>query len=158
MDLALGVPAAEASRLLSRLAARLIGGIRLQIHDRHAQLVTAPDNSAAVQRFLGSMKPAPLSRQALEALVIVAYQQPVTRAEVEAARGVNSDRALRTLEARGLIEERGQRRTIGRPAEFGTTFGFLEYFGLSALSDLPPLQQESEVDTDPREMGLRVVN
>jgi segregation and condensation protein B len=137
------------------LAARLVSGIRLQIHDNKVQLVSAPENSAIVQRFLGAVKMSPLSRQALEALAVVAYHQPVTRAEVEAMRGVNSDRALHTLLARGLIEERGQRKTIGRPQEFGTTFTFLEYFGLASLQDLPPLDEKPKLEADPRALGMR---
>jgi segregation and condensation protein B len=151
----LGVSGEVVRRLLDVLKGRLTGGIRLQIHQQQAQLASAPDNTLAVQRFLGSVKPPPLSRQALEALAVVAYRQPATRAEVERARGMNSDRALQTLLARGLIEELGPRQIIGRPLEFGTTFAFLEYFGLSSLADLPPLQHPIESDSAPLELGLR---
>mgnify|MGYP001191870027 CR=1 FL=1 len=141
--------------MLRRIGACLLGGIRLQIHDGEAQLVTAPENVDVVQRFLGTAKVPALSRSALEALTIVAYRQPVTRPEVEAIRGVNSERALHTLVARGLIEERGRRETIGRPIEFGTTMGFLEYFGLTSLDDLPPIPTAASQQADAEILGMR---
>lgn len=140
----------EGLRLLSR---RLGGGIRLQRQADAARLVTAPENAAAVQRFLGVARPPALSRAALEALTVVAYRQPVTRPEVEAMRGVNSDRALHTLLARGLIEETGRRPGPGRPPEYGTTFAFLEYFGLGSLADLPSLPAEEGAEQPA--LGLR---
>jgi len=73
----------------------------------------------------------------VETLAIVAYRQPVTRAEVEAIRGVNCDQTIYTLMQRRLIEERGRREAPGRPILYGTTWEFLECFGLSSLDDLP---------------------
>lgn len=153
---AAGIPRRDIDEALKAVAQRLTGGIRLQVHDGQAQLVTAPENLDAVHRFLGTTRPPPLSRPALEALAAVAYRQPVTRAEVEAARGVNSDRAMQTLLARGLIEERGRRDSPGRPVEYGTNFGFLEYFGLSSLDDLPALDNVAEPSADPIQLGLRL--
>ena len=75
----------------------------------------------------------------METLAIIAYRQPITRPEIDAIRGVNSDGVLRTLLARGLIEEVGRRDTVGRPILYGTTFAFLQHFGLESLDDLPPL-------------------
>lgn len=140
---------------LRRLTASLRGGIRLQLHDGHAQLVTAPEHHELIHRFLGATRPPPLSRAALETLSIVAYRQPVTRSEIEAVRGVNSDRALQTLLLRGLVEERGRREVIGRPGEYGTTFAFLEYFGLASLKDLPPLDYPPEETVHPSVLGMR---
>lgn len=153
---AAGIPRSDIDEALKAVAERLTGGIRVQVHDGQAQLVTAPENLDAVHRFLGTTRPPALSRPALEALAAVAYRQPVTRSEVEAARGVNSDRAMQTLLARGLIEERGRRESPGRPAEYGTTFGFLEYFGLSSLNDLPALDNVAERTADPIQLGLRL--
>jgi segregation and condensation protein B len=141
--------------VLRRLGDSLQGGIRLQIHRGEAQLVTAPENVEVVQRFLGTAKVPALSRSALEALTVVAYHQPVTRPEVEAIRGVNSERALQTLVARGLIDERGRRESIGRPMEFGTTMGFLEYFGLTSLADLPPIDTSVTEHVDAEILGMR---
>lgn len=122
--------------------------------DGHAQLVTAPENVEAVQRFLGTVRPPALSRAALETLALIAYRQPITRSEIEMARGVNSDRVVQTLIARGLIDERGRRPTLGRPMEYGTTFAFLEYFGLGSLEDLPPLNAEEVPHAEPEMLGM----
>jgi segregation and condensation protein B len=75
----------------------------------------------------------------LETLAVIAYRQPVTRAQIEQVRGVNADRAIATLLAHGLIEEVGRLDAPGRPVLFGTTFEFLEHFGLRSLAELPPL-------------------
>lgn len=152
---ALDVPRGRIPALLDLLRHRLTGGIRLQLQDGQAQLATAPENAHAVQRFLGAARPPALSRPALEALTVIAYRQPVTRPEIEAQRGVNSDRAVQTLLARGLIEERGVRTGPGRPMQYGTTFAFLEYFGLASLEDLPPLEERREEQLDARGIGLR---
>jgi segregation and condensation protein B len=73
-------------------------------------------------------------------LGIIAYKQPLTRSEIEAIRGVNSDGVLRTLLSKGLIEEVGRLDTVGHPIQYGTTFTFLQYFGLNSLDDLPQLE------------------
>lgn len=124
---------------LDGLELSLQGGVRLQRHADHVQLVTAPDLAVVVERFLGLDAGAKLSTAAVESLAVIAYRQPVTRAQVEAIRGVNSDRAVATLQARGLIEEVGRLEAAGRPTLFGTTVEFLEHFGLSGLPELPPL-------------------
>jgi segregation and condensation protein B len=111
------------------------------------RLVTAPDLSAWVLRLGRTPRQAPLSPAALEVLAIVAYRQPVTRAEIEALRGVNSDRALRTLEERLLVREVGRRDTLGRPVEYGTTDAFLLAFGLRNLGELPPLPPQEPPDS-----------
>jgi segregation and condensation protein B len=83
-----------------------------------------------------------LSQAALETLAIIAYRQPVTRAEVEAVRGVRADRALQSLQKRGLIQEVGKKSAPGRPVMYGTTGEFLKLFGLTSLQDLPPAVEE----------------
>jgi segregation and condensation protein B len=153
---ALEQPKPRVLQLLRCLHQSLTRGIRLQLHDDRAQLVSSPEHTATVRRFLGAAKPAPISRAALEVLTVIAYRQPVTRSEVEAARGVNSDRAIQTLLARDLVEERGQRQVAGRPMEYGTTFAFLEYFGLSSLDDLPPVE-EKVASMEAEQIGLRSV-
>lgn len=114
-------------------------GIRLQQHGQKLQLVTAPEATPYVEHFLGLSTPARLSTPALETLTIIAYRQPITRPEIEAIRGVNSDGVLRTLLSKGLIEEVGRLDTVGHPSLFGTTFEFLRYFGLEDIKDLPGL-------------------
>jgi segregation and condensation protein B len=111
----------------------------LQWQGQKVQLVSAPEATPYIERFLGLSNPARLSTPALEALTIVAYRQPITRPEIEAIRGVNSDGVLRTLLSKGLVEEVGRLDTVGHPSLFGTTFEFLRYFGLSNLQDLPTL-------------------
>ncbi|MDY7042048.1 MAG: SMC-Scp complex subunit ScpB [Chloroflexota bacterium] len=125
-------------------------GLRLQRKAGRVQLVTAPEAALAVERFLGLELSSKLSPAALEALAIVAYRQPVTRAQIEAVRGVNSDSVLRTLINKGLIEEVGRLEQVGRPILYGTTFEFLQYFGLRDLQELPPL----DVDADEGEKML----
>jgi segregation and condensation protein B len=118
-------------------------GLRLQRHGERVQLVTVPEAALYVQRFLGLEMSGPLSQAALETLAIVAYRQPVTRAQVEAIRGVNSDGVLRTLVSRGLVEEVGRLDQVGRPILYSTTFEFLQQFGLRNLDELPLLEEET---------------
>lgn len=115
-------------------------GVRLQQVNGQVQMVSAPEAAEAIGRFLGLESSARLSSAALEVLAMVAYRQPVTRPEVDALRGVNSEAALRTLMARGLVEPIGRRETVGHPIEYATTFLFLEYFGLTGLHELPPVE------------------
>jgi segregation and condensation protein B len=114
-------------------------GLAVQRHDGHVQLTTAPASAAVVERFLGSPPPVRLSRAALEALAVVAYRQPVTRGEIDAVRGVNSDSAVTTLLARNLVVEVGRRETVGRPALLAVTPDCLQYLGIRSLDELPPL-------------------
>ncbi len=120
-------------------------GLRVQRLDGRVQLVTAPEVAPHVEKFLGLENEARLSAAAMEALAVVAYRQPITRAGVEAVRGVNSDRVLASLQARGLVCEVGRAEGPGRPMLFATTFAFLEYFGLTDLGQLPPLDQERSI-------------
>jgi segregation and condensation protein B len=102
------------------------------------QFVTLPDYSPWLRALVGvKARPARLSQPALETLAIIAYRQPVTRAEVEQIRGVNVDGTMQTLTERGLVEAVGRAEVVGRPTTYGTTAMFLEYFGLRALEDLP---------------------
>ena len=119
-------------------------GLRLQRKGERVQMVTAPEAAPQIERFLDLELSSRLSAPALETLAIVAYQQPVTRAEIEAVRGVNCDSVLRTLVSKGLIEEVGRLPQAGRPIIYGTTFEFLQYFGLQDLAELPPLDEEEQ--------------
>ena len=125
-------------------------GVRLQRHGGRLQLVSAPEAGAYIERFLGLEISGRLSPASLEALSIVAYRQPVTRAQVEAIRGVNSDSVLRSLIRRGLLEEVGRAETVGHPILYGTTFEFLQYFGIQGLSGLPELPDaEAAAEAEP---------
>jgi len=121
-------------------------GIRLQRVSRSVQLITAPEISADVQRFLDLEETSRLSRAALEVLAIVAYQEPVTRPQIDAVRGVNSDSVMRTLLRHGLVDEVGRTDGPGRPFIYATTSDFLNHFGLTSIKELPPLNLESEMD------------
>ncbi|MEO7300356.1 MAG: SMC-Scp complex subunit ScpB [Verrucomicrobiota bacterium] len=102
------------------------------------QFVTQPEFSPWLIALVGQKnRPTRLSQPALETLAIVAYRQPITRAEIEQVRGVAVDGVMQTLLERGLVEQTGRAEVIGRPALYGTTPIFLEYFGLRALEDLP---------------------
>ncbi len=119
--------------------------LRIQREGEEAQMVTAPGCAPYVERFLGLQFSGRLSTAALETLAIVAYRQPITRAEVEAIRGVNCEGVLKNLVARGLAEEVGRLDRVGRPIVYGTTFQFLQYFGLSDLAELPEVEEGPEV-------------
>jgi segregation and condensation protein B len=107
------------------------------------QLVSAPDSARAVARFLGVQASGRLSPAALEVLAIIAYRQPLTRAQVDAIRGVDSSGTTRALLARDLIAEVGRLETVGRPILYATTPLFLQQFGLTSLADLPPMEMPS---------------
>lgn len=113
-------------------------GIRLLADGDRVELATAPEAGALVARYVG-VDAIRLSPASLETLAIVAYRQPVTRAAIERIRGVDSDYTVRSLLHRRLIVELGRSDAAGRPFLYGTGFDFLERFGLTSLSDLPPL-------------------
>ncbi len=139
---ALDLPVEEVEAALQALREEYRGrGIRIQQKGDRLQLVSAPEAGPHIERFLGIEISGRLSTASLEALSIVAYQQPVTRAQVEAIRGVHSDSVLRTLVRRGLIEEVGREESVGRPILYGTTFEFLQQFGLGSLQELPDWQE-----------------
>ena len=139
----LEVEAAQVEEALDELAGRYNGrGVRLQQQSRRVQLVTAPEVAPYIERFLGLELSSTLSAAALETLAIIAYRQPVTRAQIEAIRGVNCDSVLSTLLYRGLVEPLGRLEQAGRPIIYGTTFEFLQYFGFSDAAQLPPLPGE----------------
>ena len=102
------------------------------------QFVTQPEFSPWLKALVGvKNRPSRLSQAALETLAIIAYRQPVTRAEVEQVRGVNIDGTMQTILERGLVIQSGRAEVVGRPALYSTTPLFLEYFGLRGLEDLP---------------------
>ncbi len=122
-------------------------GIRLQRLGEQVQLVTAPENARYIAALLGLPMTARLTTAAMETLAVIAYRQPVTRAQIESVRGVNSDRALASLLQHGLVAEVGRAQTVGRPALFATTSEFLQQFGLTSLEQLPGVElQEKGID------------
>jgi segregation and condensation protein B len=113
-------------------------GLRLEESGDQLGLVSAPECTAVVERHLRPPKVEPLSQAALETLSIVTYEQPVTRADIRAIRGVDSDAVVETLMARGVIAEDPRFGGRGRPAFLITTPIFLRTMGLGSLSELPP--------------------
>lgn len=128
---------------------RVAGGFRYQTH---------PDQTPYVERFVLHDQKARLSGAALETLAIVAYKQPISRAQVASIRGVDPDGVIRTLQARGYIDEVGRDSGPGQAILFGTTAQFLEKLGIDTLDDLPPIAEfipDADV-VEALEHGLRV--
>jgi segregation and condensation protein B len=137
---ALDVAPSVIERGLNELDAALASrGLRLQRNAGRFQLTTAPQLAELIERFLGLEATTHLSRAALETLAIIAYQQPVTRPQIDAIRGVNSDSMMKSLLHKGLILESGRADGPGRPILYSTTPEFLQHFGLSSILEMPPL-------------------
>jgi segregation and condensation protein B len=140
---ALGIGAAEVEAGLQALDAVYREGergLRLQTRNGRYQLVTAPEAANLIETFLNLDTTTKLSGPALETLAVAAYRQPVTRAQIEAVRGVDCSGVLRSLLQRGLLEEVGRLDAPGRPVLYGVTDLFMHHFGLTALHELPPLE------------------
>ncbi|HQJ33459.1 MAG TPA: SMC-Scp complex subunit ScpB [Anaerolineaceae bacterium] len=141
---ALNVSKSEVEQSLEALSAHLTleHGLRLQkIRDQY-QLITAPEHAEMIEKFLGLEVTSRLTQAALEVLAIVAYKQPTTRPEIDSIRGVNSDGVVKSLLAKGLIEELGRSEAIGRPILYGVTNEFFQHFGLESLDQLPTVDLE----------------
>ena len=141
-----GAPTAAVERALVDLDQASGHGWMVQRHGGKLQLVTAPRFAGQVRRFLGLNRETKLSPAAIETLAIVAYQQPVTKSEIESVRGVDCSGVLATLHARGLVEQVGRLTTAGNPIQYGTTPDFLQHFGLRSLADLPALGRVGDQD------------
>ncbi len=120
------------------------GGIRMIRLDDQYQLCTRKEYADAIRRALDMRRNTPLSQAAMEVLAIVAYNQPVTKAFIEQVRGVDCTAVMQGLQQKNLIEEKGRLELPGRPLLYGTTPVFLRCFGVSKLSELPPLPQKEE--------------
>lgn len=114
-------------------------GLRVAERNGRFQMVTAPAAATLIEAFLNLDMTTKLSAPALETLAVVAYRQPVTRAQVEAVRGVDCSGILRSLLQRGLVEEVDRLDAPGRPVRYGVTDLFMQHFGLTGLHELPPL-------------------
>ena len=101
------------------------------------QFETLPQYGSFIEKLLHLKSRPKLSRAALETLAIVAYKQPLSKAEIDALRGVDSDTSIRTLQNRDLIEIKGRSDSVGKPMLYGTTREFLRYFGLKDIKDMP---------------------
>lgn len=112
-------------------------GVQIQEIAHGFQMCTRPEFASYIEQLYKPQSSYGLSRAALETLAIIAYKQPITRAEVEAIRGVKIDSSLGTLVEKNLVREMGRKDGPGRPMLFGTTPAFLKYFGLKAVEELP---------------------
>jgi segregation and condensation protein B len=157
---ALDIDRQKVDRLAEELAATLDerrSGIVVRNVAGGWRMTTHPAASAAVERLILDSRHTRLTKASLETLAIVAYKQPVTRHQISAIRGVNTDGVLRALQERGLVSEVGREETPGRPVLYGTSPEFLERLGLPSLSALPSLapllDQAADRDSEGRAEG-----
>lgn len=136
-------PAAIEASLARLVAASKQRGLWIERVGTRVQMVTTPLAAPAIERLLGLDASNKLSPAALETLAIVAYRQPITRAQIDAVRGVNSEGVLRSLIGKSLVAAVGRLEQVGRPVLYGTTFEFLQYLGLTSLEQLPTLPELS---------------
>ena len=126
-------------------------GFTLKRFGHQVQLATRALYATDVVHLLQPVQKQSLTQAAMETLAVIAYKQPVTRAEVEQVRGVKCDYSVQSLMKKELIMEVGRKETLGRPILYGTTENFLAHFGLSTLDDLPPMPEiptEEKPDED----------
>ncbi len=141
----------ELNVLLSELEGELEKnrrGIRLFTTDDTVQLVSAPEYNEWLVKLLAPPQEKNLSDSMMETLSVIAYRQPVTRADIEAVRGVRCEYAVSQLLKQGFIKELGRKEVVGRPMLFGTTDAFLRRFGLHSIDELPPMP---EIETEDEE-------
>lgn len=124
-------------------------GIVIRQVNKSFQFVTRPENAEFIERLCTPVKVKRLSQSALEVLAIIAYKQPVTKGEIDAIRGVKSDRVIEGLMKKDLIMVKGKSNGIGRPLLYGTTDAFLKNFGFTTIKDLPEIDDiESAISTE----------
>lgn len=154
----LGLAQPALRQLLTQLTAKLqtdqACGLQVLLINQHYKLTTKGMASPIVKKFLQTGTSSKLSRAALEVLAIVAYQQPITRAEIDELRGVNSNGALQTLIWRNLVASHGHKDVAGNPQLFCTTDYFLQYFGFQSLADLPAQEHFAEEVNQPGAVDL----
>ena len=114
-------------------------GLRLLRFGAHVQLATRPDYAPYVEKLLQPVQKQSLSQAVMETLAVIAYRQPVTKAEIELVRGVKCDYSVQSLLTKGLIAEVGRKEALGRPILYGTTDAFLRHFCISSVSELPEI-------------------
>jgi segregation and condensation protein B len=140
------IPEAELTQLLGELAEEYRernGGLLIIEIAGGYQVVTHPSYASWIKKFKSTSTSNKLSMAALESLAIIAYNQPIIKAELEHIRGVNSDGVMKTLLDRRLIKIMGRKEVPGKPLLYGTTREFLQYFGLKDLTDLPTIKELS---------------
>ncbi len=131
--------------LISDYSLRNAGLLIIEVAEG-VQMVTNPASSPYIKKLISTAVPTKLSQPSIETLSIIAYKQPIIKAEIEAIRGVNSDGVVKTLLERRLLKILGRKEVPGRPLMYGTTKEFLQYFGLKDLTELPTLKELSDVE------------
>lgn len=147
----------EAKELLNKLKEKyesVDSGIRINFLGNTFKLTTKKEHREYFQKLIENEDSNVLSQAALETLAIVAYNQPITRLEVNEIRGVDSAQMIRKLTAKGLLKEAGRSDAIGRPILYATTSEFLDYFGLSTIEDLPKIEDLKIEDNNDEETDL----
>ncbi|MBQ9891389.1 MAG: SMC-Scp complex subunit ScpB [Firmicutes bacterium] len=137
------MPTADIVKIFRELAADYEergSGLCVREMDKAFQLCTNPENDDYIRILCTPVREKKLSQSSLEVLAIIAYKQPVTKSQIDAIRGIRSDRVLESLMKRGLIKELGRSDGVGRPYLYGTTRQFLELFGFESLSELPEIE------------------
>lgn len=117
-------------------------------------IATRPEYAGAIEKVLSWKVPVALSKGALETLAVVAYRQPVTRQDIEGARGVNPEASIDTLLEKGLIREVGRKKSLGRPKLYGTTEEFLKKASLNSITELPSLSDREDSQDEHKPMQL----
>ena len=147
----------EAKELLAALKERYEkddSGIRISFLGNTFKLTTKKEHREYYQRLIENEDSNVLSQAALETLAIVAYNQPITRLDVNEIRGVDSGQMMRKLLAKGLLKEVGRSEGLGRPILYGTTSEFLDYFGLSTIEELPSIEEFKKDEEEDNETDL----
>lgn len=129
-------------------------GIRINFLGNTFKLTTKNEHREYYQKLIENPETNVLSQAALETLAIIAYNQPITRGEIDEIRGVGTTHIIRKLVAKGLIKEAGRSDIIGRPILYKTTSEFLDYFGLATIEDLPKMQDFIDDNTDVSDTDL----
>ena len=127
-------------------------GIRISYLGDAFKLTTKKEHKDYYRKLIENPENNTLSQAALETLAIIAYNQPITRVEVDEMRGVSCTHIIRKLIAKGLIKEAGKSTLSGRPNLYATTSDFLDYFGLSSIKDLPTVEQKQEINEEDKDL------
>jgi len=147
----------DAKELISNLKEKYeeeTSGIRINFLGNTFKLTTKSEHRSYYQKLIENPDTNVLSQAALETLAIIAYNQPITRGEIDEIRGVGTTHIIRKLVAKGLIKEAGRSDVIGRPILYKTTSEFLDYFGLATIEDLPKMQEFIEDNTEVSDTDL----
>jgi len=131
-------------------------GIRIDFLGNRLKLTTKKEHHSYYQKLIENDQTNTLSQAALETLAIVAYNQPITRLQIDQLRGISNSKMIRKLVAKGFIKETGRSDVPGRPIIYETTSEFLDYFGLSSIDDLPDMRNflEAEIEENEKEVDL----